>query len=131
MKILDKQRFLNAMLELFRSVDHISAVGDGNTYVHEDGETEVTAEDFIQAYKTYELSKGESPTDRQVEYTEGWIRGWITNGPLFIVFNEPGLLKEVNDYLIMIDGARDESPCCNLCDNPGDPNECQTECCCD
>lgn len=105
MKIVDKERFLNAMLELSRSVDHISCVGDGSTFEGESNE--VTTEDFIQAYKAYELSKGESPTDRQIEYTDGWIRAWIMNGPLFILFNEPGLLKEVNDYIILMDGARD------------------------
>jgi hypothetical protein len=110
MQILDKQRFLNAMLELFRSVDHISCVGSEKN----EGDSEVAfcTEDFIQAFKAYELKRGDNPTDRQIEYAEQWIREWITNGPLFIMFNQDGLMAEVNQYLIDMDGARDASCSC-------------------
>ena len=47
----------------------------------------------------YELKKADNPTDRQIEYTEQWIREWITRGPIFIIFNDPELMKDVNEYI--------------------------------
>ena len=95
MLIKDKEKFLQGMLNLFESCEHIGCTA-GIKY---DGDQSVSAEDFVKAYKMYELSKADNPTDRQIEYTEQWIREWITRGPIFVIFNDPQLMEDVNEYI--------------------------------
>jgi hypothetical protein len=106
MKVLDKERFLKGMLEIYRSVDHLRCAGDFSD------SSAYTTEDFIKAFKAYILSLGDLMSQEYIDQTEAWIRDWITGGPVFMVFNEPGLLEEVNNYIIERDGARDEVCLC-------------------
>ena len=97
MQIKDKERFLHAMSELFASVNGISCTDvssdEDEQYVH------ATTEAFIKAYFEYVLSKGDLRSPAYLEKTETWIREWIQNGPIFMMFNEPGLMEEVNKYI--------------------------------
>jgi hypothetical protein len=98
MLIRDKDKFLKAMLDLFDSVDAISCT-DTSSAMDEDF-VHATTEAFINAYVEYVLSKGDLRSEAYVNQTESWVREWVYNGPIFIMFNVPGLMEEVNTYLV-------------------------------
>jgi hypothetical protein len=93
--IRDKEKFLRAMMDLYESVDHLSCAGG----IEYDGDKSLSADDFIQAITTYQLSKASDPNENQVAYVKQWIKDWITRGPVFMLFNDTELLKEVNEYI--------------------------------
>ena len=97
MQIKDKERFLHAISELFASVNGISCTDvssdEDEAYVH------ATTSAFIKAYVEYVLSKGDLRSPNYIAQTEKWVKEWIQNGPIFVMFNEPGLMEEVNKYI--------------------------------